>query len=786
MAADPRPAPLALVLLLGCAAPAPGPAPTPAPAPAVATVLDPGVVEELTRCIEHELETKDLGALSIAVVEGAGLVWAEGWGTAQPGELAGPDTVYRVGSVTKLFTDLALMRLVEQGRLDLDAPVRSVLPGFLPENPFRDEITLRQLTCHRSGLVREPPVGHYFDPTEPSLEETVHSLSRARLVCAPGTRTKYSNAGIAVLGRVLEVAHGRSFESVIRREVLDPLGMEGTSLRLDGRVEERLAHGRMWTYDGRTFAAPTFELGMAPAGNLYASMPDLAKLLVSVLGDGSPLLERATLQRMLEPTLDGEGRRTSFGIGFAVGELDGRRRCGHGGAVYGHSTSLAFLPDEGIGVAVACSTDVSNTVMERIANHALRAVLAAREGRPLPRLATTEPLPERLAERLPGSYRSDEGEDAAIRRRGERVVLEWRGRIRALRMGSDSAMVDDRHVHGTRVVPTAAGGVEIGGTAYRRRDPGRPEPCPADRRELLGEYGWDHNVLFVRENEGALEAVVEWFWIDRLTPAGEDVFALPDGGSLYPLEHLRFLRDERGRVTAADLGGVVFPRRATASEGTWRIEPVAPIPELRREALEAAAPRGLAEGIAPAEGRLVDLAERLPDLRFDVRYATADNFLGTPVYEEPRAFLQEAAAAALARVQERLAERGFGLAVFDAYRPWHVTKVFWDATPESMRHFVADPAYGSRHNRGCAVDLTLVDLATGEQVEMPSGYDEFTPRAHPDYPGGTHRSRWHRALLRAAMESEGFRVYDWEWWHFDFQGWEAHPILNLTFEELGG
>lgn len=184
------------------------------------------------------------------------------------------------------------------------------------------------------------------------------------------------------------------------------------------------------------------------------------------------------------------------------------------------------------------------------------------------------------------------------------------------------------------------------------------------------------------------------------------------------------------------------------------------------------------------EPDLVDLATLAPAVRLDIRYATADNFLGEPVYRDARAFLQRPAAEALARAAARLAGAGYGVVVFDGYRPWRVTKLFWDRTPPAERVFVADPAKGSRHNRGCAVDLSLFDLATGRQVEMPSGYDDFTERAHPDYAGGTPEARHRRDLLRAAMEAEGFSVYENEWWHFDYRDWRLYPILDLPFERI--
>ena len=181
---------------------------------------------------------------------------------------------------------------------------------------------------------------------------------------------------------------------------------------------------------------------------------------------------------------------------------------------------------------------------------------------------------------------------------------------------------------------------------------------------------------------------------------------------------------------------------------------------------------------------LVELVKLDRTLRLDIRYATKNNFTGRPVYTEARAFLQRPAAEALARASRALRKQGFGLVVFDGYRPWHVTKLFWDLTPEDKKQFVADPARGSRHNRGCAVDLTLRDLRTGEQVSMPGEYDEMTERSHVNYAGGTAEQRRLRDLLRAAMEAEGFTVYEPEWWHFDYKDWRQYPILNLSFSEI--
>lgn len=182
--------------------------------------------------------------------------------------------------------------------------------------------------------------------------------------------------------------------------------------------------------------------------------------------------------------------------------------------------------------------------------------------------------------------------------------------------------------------------------------------------------------------------------------------------------------------------------------------------------------------------RLVELVTLDSTIRLDIRYATSNNFMRRPVYAEARAFLQRPAAEAVVRVHRSLRDRGFGLLVFDGYRPWSVTKEFWDRTPPARRKFVANPKKGSKHNRGCAVDLSMYEIATGQEVRMPSPYDDFTERAAAAYPGGDARARELRDFLRRAMEVEGFRVNPDEWWHYDYKEWKSYGILNIPFSAI--
>jgi serine beta-lactamase-like protein LACTB len=745
-------------------------------------------VRALEPFIEHQVKDKGLPALSVALVDDQRIVWARGFGLADPKakKPATAETVFRVGSVSKLFTDIAIMQLVEQGKLDLDAPVTRYLPDFHPANPFGKPITLRQMMAHRSGLVREPPVGNYFDPTDPPLARMVASLNDTELVYPPGERIKYSNAAIATVGYVLEKTQKEPFAHYVQRAVLDPLGMKHSAFEPTPAVTKDLAAAVMWSYQGREFEAPTFQLGMAPAGCMYSTVEDLGRFL-SVLfadgrGPGGQVLKPETLRQMWTPQFAKPEEKTGFGIGFMLSDLDGHRRVGHGGAIYGFSTELAALPDEKLGVVVVASRDVTNAVVTHIADVALRQMLAARHDKPQPAIEEPVPLPAGRARALAGRYRHGDKYFDLIEHGGRLWLLPGRGGFRAeLRQLGNALVTDDRLDYGTRLEPEGDH-IRVGKDVYERISVDMPAPPPERWRGLIGEYGWDHDTLYILEKDGKLHALIEWFFLYPLTEVSPDVYAFPDYG-LYLGEKLIFTRGAGGRATQVKAANVVFKCRPLDGENgeTFRIHPVRPVEELRREALASHPPAEKGDFRKP---ELVDLTALDDTIKLDIRYATTNNFLSTPLYTSAKAFMQRPAAEALVRVQRNLARQGYGLLVHDAYRPWYVTKMFWDATPEKLHVFVADPAKGSRHNRGCAVDLTLYDRKTGDPVPMVGGYDEMSDRSYPEYMGGTSRQRWHRDLLRRAMEDEGFTVYEAEWWHFDYKDWPRYPILNETFEQL--
>lgn len=746
------------------------------------------VAAALDKVIRQEMKEQSLPAVSIALIADQQVVWAQGFGMANPSEkvTAAADTIYRVGSVSKLFTDIAIMQLVEKGQLDLDAPITRYLPQFHPSNPFGKPMTLRELMSHRSGLVREPPVGHYFDESSPSLEATIKSLNETTLVYPPGTHTKYSNAAIAVAGYVLEHQSGKPFTTYVRDTVLQPLGMNASSFTPTPDVLAKLAHAFIWTYDGRVFDAPAFQLGIAPAGCMYSSVLDLSKFVSMLFANGrgvnGTVLKPATLRSMWQPQFGDVNQKQGFGIGFRLTDLDGHALVGHGGAIYGFATELEALPAEKLGVVVVTTMDSANAIMTRIATQSLRLMLAAQSGAALPKAEETQPMSLPLARAAAARYQQgDEGLDL-VEENGRLSMLSSKGGNKLeLRQRGNDLVVDDRLSYGQKlqVFPDAIRSDER--ILHRLADT-EPKAPKQDWDGLIGEYGWDYDTLYILEKDGKLTSLIEWYEYEPLEQITPDVYRYPKRG-LYDGETLTFERDSRGRATQVRVGGVVFKRRAVgpADGKIFRIKPLKPVAELRTEALAEKPP---VESGSFKQPDLVELTSLDPTIKLEIRYATTDNFLSSPMYQQAKAYMQRPAAEAVARASQELHKQGFGLLIHDSYRPWYVTRMFWDGTPQEQRIFVADPSQGSRHNRGCAVDLTMYELATGKPVKMVGVYDEFSPRSYPFYPGGTSQQRWLRAVLRHAMEEQGFTVYETEWWHFDYFDWQSYPILNKTFEQL--
>jgi D-alanyl-D-alanine dipeptidase len=304
--------------------------------------------------------------------------------------------------------------------------------------------------------------------------------------------------------------------------------------------------------------------------------------------------------------------------------------------------------------------------------------------------------------------------------------------------------------------------------------PNAPKPKPA--REML--------VPFLGEYEGPARP-------DGTTPKlylfeqdGTLMFAIDRGPATAPKQMGAVTGPGGSRAIAGVLIDGVHYRRLQVGPGAGgqlKVSPIRPVADVLLESRDVAPPAETGDFL-PAD--LVELTKLDSTIHLDIRYATTNNFLGSVFYSQARAFLQRPAADAVLRVQQTLKPLGYGLLVHDGYRPWYVTRTFWECTPLEKKWLVANPASGSKHNRGAAVDLTLYDLKTGAVIEMPSTYDESTSRAYAFYPGGTSLQRWHRALLRRLMEAEGFTVNPDEWWHFDYGDWKRYRIGNVAFDAI--
>jgi D-alanyl-D-alanine dipeptidase len=417
------------------------------------------------------------------------------------------------------------------------------------------------------------------------------------------------------------------------------------------------------------------------------------------------------------------------------------RRSEPGESDRGSSCGAWPLKRPGAAIAVATDRWPAHAVLERVA----RRIDALLEGDPDALLV--EPLSELPRPRLRallGRYEAGASALEIVELDGGAWLVPDRGAWLHLRSRADGVtlLARDRLHVGTSI---AADGESVTLEGVRHVRATTPIPaCPAGLVDLLGEYrrpGAHHASRMLLERHGRLRVID-----DEL------------------VEH-----DARGDPSVLLAGYERVPTTA----GTFRITPLHPPDELRRLAAAAEPPLPPRDAL-PFD--LVELRELEPSIRYDIRYAGDDNFMGFALYTEASARMQRPAAEAVVRVHRAFAAEGLGVVVHDAWRPWRVTKMFWDATPEHQHTFVADPGKGSRHNRGCAIDLSLFELASGRVVEMPSGYDEFTERAYPHWPGGTGASRDLRDRLRHAMEDEGFAVYDAEWWHYDYPGWERYPV----------
>jgi CubicO group peptidase (beta-lactamase class C family)/D-alanyl-D-alanine dipeptidase len=782
-------------------------------------------VSNLRSMIQQEMQVKQIPSIAVSISHECARVYTEGFGYQDEKHTVpvSDGTVFRAGSITKLFTDMALMLAVKEGRVSLEEPVSKYIPDFHPNNPFAVALNCRHLVSHTSGLAREPPRGHYFDNRpEVTLQDTVMSLNETSVYYEPGTTQKYSNAAIAVVGLVLERVYAKPWAQVMRELLLDPLGMDRSDFEWSERVKPYLAYGAMYSPDNRLDRTPPFfELGEAPAGSLYSTVTDMEKFANMIINggalpDGQQLFDKAVLQGQILslqfPNVDRKGMAYGFGIGWQLMNYAGVDIAAHGGAVYGYTARFVVATKKRFSLVLFTSGDCAMTTVKFISNYIIEHFGRFLDGaQSFPYRTWTDPDIHEM-KRMEGAY-YEKGDGKTYPGYGDtefKAVLHLDQRFGKLMLKHDLGVsrltllgpsdtiespysfdvIDRVHEPPPLVLSSDMNVISWKGVEYERCQ--GVEPLPAvypDLERFIGEYGPDHAPVFVFERFGRLFVLLEWVMQYPLHPDAGDtsVWRLPSEDCFYVDEKLIFRDfDSKGVPMSVECTGMLFERRLkdVSSETTFKIVPQRGIEELRLEAKASSPSEHLTT--ARAKPDLVDMSSFVldPPFVFDIKYATEDNFMGAPFYKIPKAYAQRPAAESIVKAHKWLNQHGYGLVLYDIYRPWHVTKMFWEATPTHQRHFVANPETGSIHNRGCAVDCGLYNLSTGKQQVMVAGFDEMTPRSYRDYPGGTTRQRWLQLLLRNAMQMFDFEVYEYEWWHFNFASQLDYPVMNVAFEDL--
>lgn len=531
-------------------------------------------IQKIEAAVQAELSAGEISGVSIALVDDQRIVYARGFGLADKSKKlpARTDTVYRCGSISKLFTAIATMQLIEQNKLNLDKPVTRYAPTFSIVNPFPDAspITLRQLLCHRSGLVREAPVGGYFDASEPGAVETVLSLASCVLVYPPGTKTKYSNSGITLVGHAVNHVSGEPFVHYQQGHVLDPIGMTNSSFLLRKALKPRLAKGYLPVADGRggfrEIEAPHFEFGILPAGNLYTTVEDLGRFLSCLFAQGragdTPILKPETLAEMFTPQLTGE--TNGFGLGFNVGFFRGRKTVSHMGAVYGFTSLVTGMSEEKLGVVVLCNDDIAVGAVRKLGQLAYSVMVEARFGETPPARPARFKIAAGELAVFAGEYESESfwaeiksGPDGLLANiSGQRMVLTPVGPQQFEadgRLAREAPVVFERNPGGTIKAFTALN------QKFRRVDPSREVPIPDAWWKFLGSYGPDFIPLIVTTRHGHLYAMTENEYDNRLWPLNRFTFKMPPG--IYTDEQIVFQPGVNGKIHSAVLANMTLKRR---------------------------------------------------------------------------------------------------------------------------------------------------------------------------------------------------------------------------------
>ena len=381
---------------------------------------------QLISSIEPEMQRISIPGVSVGVLFD-NQEWTASFGVTSLENLLPitPETLFQIGSITKTFTGTAALRLVEMGKLELDVPVRRYLPDLrLADEDVAKKVTLRHLLTHTAGWV-----GDYFNDFgrgEDALAKMVAKLADLPQLTPLGEIWSYNNAGFYLAGRLIEVVTRLPYETALKELVLEPLGMQQSFFFPDEVISYRFAVGHT-VLDGKACVARPWAVGRAihPIGGLVTNLPDLFRYARFHMGDGTGpdgkrLLKMETLREMHSPLVPASGIR-SYGLSWAVTEIDGHRLISHGGGTKGQVSFLGILPKQGFALVVLTNAEEGDTINSRLWSDALRLFL----GITLPEALPISASPETLAQYV-GVYTSL-GESFEVRLEQEGLLLQFHG-----------------------------------------------------------------------------------------------------------------------------------------------------------------------------------------------------------------------------------------------------------------------------------------------------------------------------------------------------------------------
>ena len=515
----------------------------------------------LEAAVQQEIKDYGIGGIAVALTDGPRLVHAAGYGEAER------DSVFRAGSVSKLFNAVSVMQLVEQGKLNIDAPFATLPGAVLPVNPFADApaVTLRQMLCHRSGMQRESPVGGYLDDTQPGIGATCESVRGCVVVTPPNAKTRYSNIVPTLAGQVVATVSGQAFEKYQAEHIFAKLGMTKSAWLIKDVPGGKVLTSHLRVADGKGGftheECPLFDLGTVPAGNLFTTAPDLAQFMMMLdakgTGKAGRVLKEETLAEMWKPQLVPDG---GFGLGFALGKFREHKTVGHNGAVYGHSTALTYLPDTRLGVVVIGNEDIVNARIGKLANLALSLMLELKTGEKPPAAPAAVKLSDKELERYAGVYESQSFWCELAVKNG-RLEGSYSSQPCVMTPTGHDMLVLNSRIHDDVAVKFTIEGGSASFTAgpqkFTRGGLKRPG-IPHEWRRFPGNYGPRFIPLVVHEKYGHLYATTENMVDYRMTPVNRHTFLLPPG--MYDDEHAVFLTNADGSVHSVDFCNMVLPR----------------------------------------------------------------------------------------------------------------------------------------------------------------------------------------------------------------------------------